>query len=61
MAYAGGKYTIDNYRKEIGWNSLPCNYKKACIWNNKMARLLQGKPPQPTAVLFNFLPKGEVQ
>lgn len=34
-------------------------YKRQCVWNNKMARLL-AKDPKPTAQVFNFMPKGEV-
>ena len=34
-------------------------YKRQCIWNNKMARLL-AKEPKPLAQVLNFMPKGEV-
>jgi hypothetical protein len=52
--------TLKQYREQNGYYSLPNNYKKACVWNNKMARLLLGKPPKPTAQLFNFMPKGDI-
>jgi len=34
-------------------------YKRQCVWNNKIARLLEKEPKPMTG--FSFMPKGDVE